>query len=76
MSEEYTFKVLAESFEPVVERFDKEGMDLEHIAQVFATYVKCKVNNARSRETVDYPQTFTPFETLSTNTNKGHYKVR
>lgn len=60
MGEQYTFKDLVESFEPVVERLDREGMDLEYIAQVFATYVRCKVNNARSRETVSYPETFNP----------------
>jgi hypothetical protein len=37
MSEEYTFKGLAESFETVAALLDREGMDLEHIAQVFAT---------------------------------------
>jgi hypothetical protein len=62
MPEEYTFKDLARSFEPVAERLDREGMDLEHIAQMFAAYVWCKANNARARETVSYPETFEPGE--------------
>jgi hypothetical protein len=62
MGEQYTFKDLAESFESVAEHLDREGMDLEYIAQVFATYVRCKVNNARARKTVDYPETFDPIE--------------
>ena len=60
MSEEYTFKDLAGSFEPVAQRLDREGMELEQVAQVFATYVLCKVNNARTKETVSYPETFEP----------------
>lgn len=60
MSEEYTFKDIAELFQPVADRLDREGMELEHIARVFATYVRAKVNNARIREMVDYPETFIP----------------
>lgn len=59
MSETFTFKDLAESFEPFAERLDREGMTLERICEVFAAYVRCKVNNARSRETtVSPPETF------------------
>jgi hypothetical protein len=58
MSEEFTFMDLAESFEPFAERLDREGMTAEHICEVFATYARCKVDNARSRETVSPPETF------------------
>lgn len=46
MSEQYTFKDLIEMFQPMAARLAREGMDVARIAQVFAIFVRCKVNNA------------------------------
>ena len=53
MGEQYTFKGLTELFQPLADRLERDGMPVEGIARAFATYARCKANNARNRYEVD-----------------------